>query len=161
MQYSCRSGGNINIYHLSNDGLPELRFTGHLCLLLQGTDRDQIDWLSQSSFQVTVLKTIAQYLASVIGSQVSVKSVADYMTSNGRRVSANTGDDYMEALAESFIFYPVGRFNIMGKQVLKTNQKWYMVDLGLWGHILPRRNYDLASLWKTWCILSCCAVAIR
>ncbi len=110
---------------------------------------------------ITLLKTIAQYLASVIGSQVSVKSVADYMTSNGRRVSANTGDDYMEALAESFIFYPVGRFNIMGKQVLKTNQKWYMVDLGLWGHILPRRNYDLASLWKTWCILSCCAVAIR
>lgn len=92
---------------------------------------------------IALLKTIARYLASVIGSQVSVKSVADYLTSNGRKVSPNTVDDYMEALAESFIFYPVERFDIVGKQVLKTNQKWYMVDLGLRGHILPRRNYDL------------------
>ena len=92
---------------------------------------------------IALLKTIARYLASVIGSQVSVKSVADYLTSNGRKVSPNTVDDYMEALAESFIFYPVERFDIVGKQILKTNQKWYMVDLGLRGHILPRRNYDL------------------
>ncbi len=92
---------------------------------------------------ITLLKTIARYLASVIGSQVSVKSVADYLTSNGRKASPNTVDDYMEALAESFIFYPVERFDIVGKQALKTNQKWYMVDLGLRGHILPRRRYDL------------------
>ena len=92
---------------------------------------------------ITLLKTIARYLASVIGSQVSVKSVADYLTSNGRKVSPNTVDDYMEALSESFIFYPVERFDIVGKQLLKTNQKWYMVDLGLRGHILPRRSYDL------------------
>lgn len=74
---------------------------------------------------------------------MSVKSVADYLTSNGRKVSPNTVTDYMEALAESFIFYPVGRFDIVWKQVLKANQKWYMVDLALRGHILPRRNYDL------------------
>ena len=92
---------------------------------------------------ITLLKTIARYLASFIGSQVSVKSVADYLTSNGRKVSPNTVDDYMEALSESFIFYPVERFDIVGKQLLKTNQKWYMVDLGLRGHILPRRSYDL------------------
>ena len=49
----------------------------------------------------------------------------------------------MEALSASFIFYPVERFDIVGKQLLKTNQKWYMVDLGLRGHILPRRSYDL------------------
>ena len=72
---------------------------------------------------ITLLKTIGRYLASVIGSQVSVKSVADYLTSNGRKVSPNTVDDYMEALAESFIFYPVERFDIAGKQILKTNRK--------------------------------------
>ena len=55
---------------------------------------------------------------------MSVKSVADYLTSNGRKVSPNTVTDYMEALAESFIFYPVGRFDIVWKQVLKANQKW-------------------------------------
>ena len=92
---------------------------------------------------ITLLKTIARYLASVIGSPVSVKSVSDYLVSSGRKVSPNTVDDYMEALQESFIFYPVERFDINGKQLLKVNRKWYIVDLGLRNHILPKKRYDL------------------
>ncbi len=49
----------------------------------------------------------------------------------------------MEALTESFIFYPAERFDIVGKQVLQSNRKLYIVDLGLSNHILPRRQYDL------------------
>lgn len=49
----------------------------------------------------------------------------------------------MEALQESFIFYPVERFDINGKQLLKVNRKWYIVDLGLRNHILPKKRYDL------------------
>lgn len=92
---------------------------------------------------ITLLKTIARYLASVVGSPVSVKSVSDYLVSSGRKVSPNTVDDYMEALQESFIFYPVERFDIHGKQLLKVNRKWYIVDLGLRNHILPKKRYDL------------------
>lgn len=92
---------------------------------------------------IALLKTIAKYLSSVVGSLVSVKSVTDYLSSNGRRVSPNTVDDYMDALAESYIFYPAERFDIVGKEILKSNKKWYIVDLGLRNHILPRRNYDL------------------
>lgn len=92
---------------------------------------------------IALLKTIAKYLSSVVGSPVSVKSVTDYLTSNGRRVSPNTVDDYMDALAESYIFYPAERFDIVGKEILKSNKKWYIVDLGLRNHILPRKNYDL------------------
>lgn len=92
---------------------------------------------------IALHKTIAKYLSSVIGSPVSVKSVTDYLISNGRRVSPNTVDDYMDALAESYIFYPAERFDIVGKEILKSNKKWYIVDLGLRNHILPRKNYDL------------------
>ena len=92
---------------------------------------------------VVLLKTISRYLSSTIGSTISVRSVTDYLISNGRKVSANTVDDYMESLSESFIFYPVERFDIVGKQLLKSNKKWYMVDLGLRNHILPRKHYDL------------------
>lgn len=49
----------------------------------------------------------------------------------------------MEALTESFVFYGVDRFDIVGKQLLKTNRKYYIVDLGIRNHILPRKNYDL------------------
>ncbi|MCM1115571.1 MAG: ATP-binding protein [Clostridium sp.] len=92
---------------------------------------------------IALLKTIAKYLSNVVGSPVSVKSVTDYLTSNGRRVSPNTVDDYMDALAESYIFYPAERFDIVGKEILKSNKKWYIVDLGIRNHILPRKNYDL------------------
>ena len=92
---------------------------------------------------IGLLKTIARYLASTIGSPVSIKSVTNYLTSNNRKVSATTVSDYMDALAESFIFYPVERFDIVGKQLLQTGNKWYMVDMGLRNYILPRKNYDL------------------
>lgn len=92
---------------------------------------------------ITLLKTIARYLASVIGSPVSIKSITNYLISSGKKVSQNTVNDYVEALTESFIFYPVERFDIVGKQLLKTNNKYYMVDMGIRNHILPRKQYDL------------------
>lgn len=92
---------------------------------------------------IALLKSIARFLASSIGSPISIKSVTDYLISSGRKVSSNTVSDYMEALAESYVFYPAERFDVVGKQLLKSNRKWYMVDLGLRNHILPRQNYDL------------------
>lgn len=98
---------------------------------------------SRKITDITLLKTIARYLASVIGSPVSMKSITDYLISSGRKVSQNTVSDYVEALTESFVFYPVERFDIVGKQLLKVNQKFYMVDMGIRNHILPRKRYDL------------------
>lgn len=92
---------------------------------------------------IALLKNIAKYLASVIGSPVSVKRIADYIASTGRKVSQNTVDDYIEALTEAFIFYPVERYDISGKQLLKQNGKYYVVDLGLRRYLLPKREYDL------------------
>lgn len=92
---------------------------------------------------IALLKMIARYLASVIGSPVSLKSITDYLVSSGRKVSPNTVSDYVEALTESFVFYSAERFDIVGKQLLKVNKKMYMVDLGLRNHILPRKYYDL------------------
>ncbi len=92
---------------------------------------------------IALLKTIARYLSSVIGSPVSIRSITDYLSSNGRKISPNTVGDYVEALTEAFIFYPAERFDIVGKQLLKANKKLYIVDLGLRNHILPRRHYDL------------------
>ncbi len=92
---------------------------------------------------ITLLKTIARYLASVAGNPVSVRSITNYLTSGGRKISPNTVGDYVEALTEAFIFYPVERFDIVGKQLLKAKKKLYIVDLGLRNHILPRSQYDL------------------
>lgn len=102
------------------------------------TDRDK-----RKITDIVLLKTIAKYLSGVIGSPVSVKSITDYLVSSGRKISPNTVNDYLEALTESFIFYPAERFDIVGKQILKANKKYYLVDLGLRNHILPRKQYDI------------------
>lgn len=92
---------------------------------------------------ISLLKTIAKYLSSVIGSLVTVRSITNYLVSSGRKISPNTVSDYVNALTESFIFYPAERFDIVGKQLLKTNTKYYMVDLGIRNLILPKKSYDL------------------
>lgn len=105
--------------------------------------RRESDPAKRKITDIALLKTIAKYLASVVGSPVSIRSVTDYLISSGRKVSPNTVDDYVEALTESFIFYPVDRFDIVGKQLLKIGKKLYIVDPGLRNHILPRKAYDL------------------
>lgn len=93
---------------------------------------------------ITLLNAVTKYLASVIGSPVSIKGITDYVASNGRKVSFNTIDDYVAALTESYLFYPCFRYDISGKEILKNNCKIYMVDPGLRNYILPKKNYDLA-----------------
>jgi len=92
---------------------------------------------------IPLLKTIAKYLSGVIGSPVSVKAIADYLTSSGRKISHNTIDNYLYALEESYLFYKVERMDVSGKQLLRQSPKYYMVDLGLRKHILSRKNYDI------------------
>lgn len=105
--------------------------------------RKESDPSKRKVTDIVLLKTLARYLASVVGSPVSIRSITGYLTSNGRKVSPNTVSDYVEALTESFIFYPVERFDVVGKQLLKANRKMYIVDLGLRNYILPRKGYDL------------------
>lgn len=92
---------------------------------------------------IALLKNISKFLASSVGSPVSIKSIADYITSSGRNVSPSTISDYVDALVEPYIFYPTERYDVLGKQLLKMNQKMYIVDLGLRRHLLPRKRYDL------------------
>ena len=72
---------------------------------------------------IALLKNISKFLASSVGSPVSMKSIADYITSGGRSISQATVSDYVDALVEPYIFYPAERYNVLGKQLLKTNQK--------------------------------------
>ncbi len=105
--------------------------------------RKETDPTKRKITDIALLKTIAKYLASVIGNPVSVRSITDYLISNGRKISPNTVNDYLEALTESFIFYPIERMDVVGKELLQVGKKYYMVDLGIRNHILPRRSYDL------------------
>lgn len=92
---------------------------------------------------VALLKSISKYLSGVIGSLVSVRSIANYYKSNERSVSPNTVSTYMEALQEAYLYYPVETMNVSGKEILKSNRKYYIVDIGIRNFILPKQSFDL------------------
>lgn len=92
---------------------------------------------------ISLLKNISKFLANSIGSPISVKRIADYITSTGRKVSQNTIDGYIKALVQAYVFYQAERYDVEGKQLLKQNGKFYIVDLGLRRYLLPKREYDL------------------
>lgn len=83
---------------------------------------------SKNVTDVALLKAISKYLSSVVGSPVSIRSITNYFKSNERKTSPNTISNYIEALCESYLYYPVEVMDISGKEVLKSNKKYYIVD---------------------------------
>lgn len=98
---------------------------------------------SKSVTDISLLKAISKYLSSVVGSPVSIRSITNYFKSNERKTSPNTISNYIEALCESYLYYPVEVMDISGKEVLKSNKKYYIVDPGIRNYILPKQFYDL------------------
>ena len=98
---------------------------------------------SKSVTDIALLKAISKYLSSVVGSPVSIRSITNYFKSNERKTSPNTISNYIEALCESYLYYPVEVMDISGKEVLKSNKKYYIVDPGIRNYILPKQFYDL------------------
>jgi predicted AAA+ superfamily ATPase len=80
---------------------------------------------------VFMLESLVRFLFDNIGNISSTKKIADSMTSAGRKISVHTVENYLSALTDSFILYRAGRFDVKGKQRLKTGDKYYLVDPGL------------------------------
>ena len=95
---------------------------------------------------LTLLKNIARFMAANVGNYVSVKKIADYITSSGRKISQNTVAGYVDALVDAYVFYRAERFDLSGKQLLKNNSKYYIVDLGLRRHLIAKKEFDLGFL---------------
>lgn len=97
-----------------------------------------------------LLKKIVMFLADNIGSNISVSSIGNILENeglleNGRRKgtpSAHTVQAYVNALLESYFFYDIKRFDVKGKDFLRTLGKYYIVDIGLRNYLLGFRNWD-------------------
>ena len=92
---------------------------------------------------ISLLEDITRFLSSSIGSPISAKRISDSINASGRKISVNTVDKYLKALTESFIFYRTDRFDVKGRNLLKTLSKYYIVDTGLRNYLLPPSSLDL------------------
>ena len=97
-----------------------------------------------------LLRKIILFLAGNIGSTVSANSIGNTLVNEGlleegaRKTapSAHTVQAYVGALLESYIFYEVKRFDIKGKEYLRTLGKYYIADIGLRNYLLGFRDRD-------------------
>jgi predicted AAA+ superfamily ATPase len=92
---------------------------------------------------ITLVKSIASFLSSNVGSPVSAKKIADTLTSHGRPTGSATIDTYLSALTDAYLFYKVNRYDIKGKMHLKSECKYYCCDTGLRNLILQATNKDI------------------
>lgn len=89
-----------------------------------------------------MLQSVISFMLDNIGNLTSTNKIADTMTSNGRSLSVHTVESYLVSLLESFIFYKVNRYDVKGKQYLKTGDKYYVADLGMRYFLLGRKGGD-------------------
>lgn len=134
---------NIQNIDMINDYIEGIYNTVIIKDIEERQNRKEKDNNKRNVNDISLLKTITKYLASVVGNPVSIKGITDYLISNNRKVSPNTVSSYVEALIESYIFYQVEPFDLVGKEILKANKKYYIVDLGIRNYLLPRKSYDL------------------
>lgn len=89
---------------------------------------------------VMMLESVCRFLFDNIGSSVSTKKISDTLSSDGRKNSVHTIEEYINSLLESYILYKVNRFDIKGKKLLKTQEKYYLSDMGLRTYLLGKNN---------------------
>lgn len=94
----------------------------------------------------SMLQSVVEFIFDNIGNLCSTTKIANAMTSSGRKISVPTVEGYLVALADSFIIYKVGRYDIKGKQYLSTGSKYYVADIGLRYYLLGTRHTDMGHI---------------
>lgn len=102
--------------------------------------------LRKKNADTTMLRIVARFMFNNIGNCLSIKKIADTLTSDGRSISVHTVESYLESLVESYVFNKVSRFDIKGKQYLQSGEKYYATDVTMRYALLGRRNIDVGHI---------------
>ena len=87
-----------------------------------------------------LLEKVVKFALAHTGNLLSPKKISDTFVSNGRKTAPSTVENCLNALCESFLFYKLNRYDIKGKETLKTLEKYYAVDMGLKFFMLGARG---------------------
>lgn len=97
---------------------------------------------------VVLLRKIVMFLADNIGNSVSLTSISNTLSNEklvvgqDKKPAVQTVQAYVKALLDAFVFYEIKRFDIKGKDYLRTLSKFYIVDVGLRSYLLGHRGRD-------------------
>ncbi len=99
-----------------------------------------------NNVDIGVMESILKFLYHNVGSLVSSTNIANTLSTNGRKTSYNTVEKYIEYLKQSFLIYEANRYDVKGKQHLKSLSKYYAVDLGLRNLLLANNSYNIGHV---------------
>jgi predicted AAA+ superfamily ATPase len=95
---------------------------------------------------VELLDRVVKYVFDNIGNKFSAKNVADYFKSQNRKLDLNTVYNYLNALESAFIIYRIPRYDIKGKEILKTNEKYFVGDQSLVYAVMGYRDRNISGM---------------
>ena len=95
---------------------------------------------------IPLLRSVVKFLFDNIGNIVSSKKISDSLVSYGRKTTSVTVENYIESLSEAYVVYKAERYDVKGKQHLKSLEKYYAVDMGLRKLLLGQKNTDIGHI---------------
>ncbi len=134
----------------------------HNTLRLEGAERNIREYLSGiyntvllkdvvgrlSIADVNMLESVTKYVFANVGSLLSLRKIANSMVSAGRKIDSKTVERYLKGLQDALLIYQVDRFDLRGKELLKVNPKYYVVDAALRFFLVGRRGEDTGHVLK-------------
>ena len=95
---------------------------------------------------VELLERVVKFVFDNIGNKQNAKNIADYFKSQQRKVDMNTIYNYLNALESAFIIQRISRYDIKGKEILQTNEKYFVSDLSLIYSVMGYRDRLIAGM---------------
>lgn len=105
---------------------------------------------------VELLERIIRFVFDNIGNKFSGKNVADYFKSQQRKIDINTVYNYLKALESAYIIHRVHRYDIKGKEILKTQEKFYVSDTALLYALMGYKDRIIAGVLENIVFLELC-----
>ena len=122
-------------------GAPEILHTQYIKDVFESIIEKDIlfrhKWQKNNHFE-----RVLKFLLSAVGSRVSANNITNTLKANNVAVSRNTVENFIKALTESYLFYKCPRYDIKGKDILSTGEKYYAADLGFKRALLGSENTD-------------------
>ena len=106
--------------------------------------------------KVDQLERVVKYTFSNVGNTFSAKSISDYLKSEKRSIDNETVYSYLEKLEKAYILHRCSRYDLQGKEILKTQEKFYLADTSLRYSVLGYGPDSVASSLENVVYLELC-----
>lgn len=133
--------GGLPYLVAENDNKNKVEYLKMICDTVVGKDIIDRHGIRQGN----LFEAVIEFLCSNIGSYVSANKIADTLKSNGySKVTHDTIGNYLDFVCDAYLFYKAQRYDIKGRQYLKTLNKYYIADLGIRNSKLNYRQIEIS-----------------